>query len=145
VPGPREILLAAIERWVADPDSAVVYAEEVDGRWAIRMTQETRDATTVWWTIGERTVSAEAYVMPAPPKAQDQVYRLCLVRNASTFLVRFALDPEGAIVLRSRIDNETLSDRVLDLVLGEVYQQIELSFAALVRLAFSGSRKPGST
>lgn len=132
----REALERRIQLWVDDPDGSVEYAELVDDRWATRMRQEVRDATTVWWDVGQRTLRAEAYVLPAPPNRRENVYRLCLVRNAETFLTRFALDGEQAIVLRARLPNEHVTDLLLDQLLGEIYEQIELTFPLLVRMAF---------
>ncbi len=42
-----ELLAAAIEDWVADPDSDVVYSEWVEDRWAVRMTQTCRERGVV--------------------------------------------------------------------------------------------------
>jgi hypothetical protein len=131
-----DTLVALIGYWVDDPDSDVVYAEEVDGRWATRMLQQCREATTVWWEVGQRTITVEAYVLPSPAVNHDAVYRLCLIRNASAFRVHFALDAEEALVLRARIPVEESRPEVLDQVLAEIYQQVELSFRPLARLAF---------
>jgi hypothetical protein len=137
VPQPRDILIEAIQVWVDDPESDVVYAEEVEDRWATRMRQECREATTVWWHVGQRTLTAEAYVLPAPITNHADVYRLCLKRNAAVLRAHFALDAEEAVVLRARIPLELVSAEVLDQVLAEIYQQVELSFRPLARLAFS--------
>jgi hypothetical protein len=64
VPPPGDVLTSLIAAWVADPEGDVVYAEEVDGHWATRMRQECREATTIWWEVGQRTITAEAYVLP---------------------------------------------------------------------------------
>lgn len=138
---PLELLERRIERWVEDPEGSVEYAELVEGRWATRMRQEVRDATTVWWDLGQRTLRAEAYVLPPPPQGASDIHRLCLLRNASTFRVTFALDREEAIVLRSRVAIEHLSESVLDQILGEIYEQIELTFPLMVRLAFGSGRE----
>jgi hypothetical protein len=132
----RDTLVALIDAWVADPDGDVVYAEEVDGRWATRLRQECREATTIWWDVRQRTVTAEAYVLPAPATNHAEVYRLCLIRNASALRVSFALDGEEAIVLRARVPVEQATAEVLDQVLAEIHQQVELSFRPLVRMAF---------
>jgi hypothetical protein len=137
VPGKTEVLEQAIERWVADPESAVEYSELVEGRWATRMRQEVRDATTVWWEPDQRTLKVEAYVAPSPPNRLAEVYRLCLARNASTYRTWFALDTEDGIVLRARIATEDVTPTVLDQVLGELYEQIELTFPHIVRLGFA--------
>lgn len=131
-----DVLHEAIARWVSDPESAVEYAEEVEGLWAVRMRQEVRDATTVWWSVGERSIRAEAYVIPAPVADVAEVYRQCLVRNASTWRSRFALDGEGAIVIKGRLAAESVTELELDLLLGEIYDLVEVSFPALIRSAF---------
>lgn len=137
MPAATEILESAIRRWVADPDSSVEYSELVDGRWATRMRQEVRDATTVWWEVGQRTLKVEAYVAPSPPNGRDEVYRLCLSRNLAAYRSWFALDAEGGIVVRSRIALDELTPTTLDQVLGEIYEQIELTFPHVLRLGFS--------
>jgi hypothetical protein len=142
VPGPAEILESTIRAWIDDPESSVEYSELVDHRWAVRMRQETRDATTVWWEVGQRTLRAEAYLLPAPEERAEDAFRLCLVRNAGTFRVRYALDAEGGIVLRARIPIEDVSAAVLDELLAEIYEQVEITFRPLLRLAFPPREKP---
>ncbi|CAN5900436.1 hypothetical protein BH23ACT5_BH23ACT5_11980 [soil metagenome] len=135
------LLTAAIETWLTDEEGDVAYAEQVEGVWAVRMRQTVRDATTVWWTVGDYSIAAEAYVLPAPEADPTAVYRLALMRNSSAWRAHFALDAEGALVIRGRIalDSATFSD--LDLLLGEIYQLVELSFRPLVRLAFAPREK----
>ena len=137
-------LAATISRWVDDPESDVVYAEKVEERWAIRMRQTVREATTVWWRVGDRSVTAEAYLIPAPELALE-AYRLALVRNMVSFRVWFALDREGALVLRARIPIEPAAPdrlgRELELTLGEIYEKVEISFRHLLAAAFSAREK----
>ncbi|HUO46362.1 MAG TPA: YbjN domain-containing protein [Acidimicrobiia bacterium] len=130
-----------VAAWVDDPESDVEYAEQVEGRWAVRMRQTVRDATTVWFWIGDRTLIAEAYVLPAPP-VELAVYRLALRRNGSSFRVNFALDREGALVLRSRIPLERLSESELEYLLADFYQTIEVSFRALIAAGFEREKQP---
>ncbi len=131
----REVLEERIRLWLADPGSAVEYAEELEGRWAVRMRQECRDATTVWFDIGERSLWFEAYVMPAPADPAA-VHRLALARNARSWRSFFATDHEDAIVLRGRLGAERVSIDELDRVLGEVYETIEISFRPMIRAGF---------
>jgi len=137
VPGAAETLWEAIERWIADEESSVEYAEQVDDQIAVRMRQEARDASTVWWSPGQRSLTAELFVIPEPQTNHESVYRLALDRNRSTFRVHYALARDGGIVIRSRLSNESVSLELLDLVLGELYDQVELTFRPLVRLAFA--------
>jgi hypothetical protein len=136
----REILEERIRSWLDDPESTVEYAEEVEGRWAVRMRQETRDATTVWWDVGERSLTFEAYVLPAPPNPEE-VHRQALVRNARGWRCFFAVDEEGAIVLRGRLADDRVSLDELDRVLGEIFETIELAFRPMVRAGFGDREK----
>jgi hypothetical protein len=129
-----EVLAAVIHRWVEDPDSAVVYAEQVEDRWAVRMTQTVRDATTVWWHAGQRSVRMEAYLGPVPERSAEALYRLLLVRNRDAWRCHFALDEEGGVVVRGRLANEIVTSESLDALLGECYDLIERTFPPLVRM-----------
>ena len=130
------VLEQAIQRWLADEESDVEYAELVDSRWAVRMSQTVRDATTVWWSVGDYTVSAEAYVLPAPLGDAAGVYELALRRSFDSWRCHFALDAEGAVLIRGRVA-ATATFEELDALLGEIYQMVETSFRPLVRLGFS--------
>ena len=131
-----ETLESVIRGWVEDPASDVVYAELVEDRWAVRMRQTVRDATTVWWTPRQRSVAVEAYVLPEPAQDLLGVFRLCLRRNAAAWRVHFALDEEGAVVVRGRVPNSSVTAEELDYLLGEIYELVEISFRPLVQLAF---------
>jgi len=142
----REVLVERIRLWLDDPESSVEYAEELEGRWAVRMRQEARDATTVWFDVGERSLTFEAYFMPAPPEPTE-VHRQALVRNNSTWRIFFAVDREGAIVLRGRLAKERVTLDELDLVLGEVFEMVEVAFRTMIRAAFPprGGNHPDQT
>lgn len=135
----RRVLEERIELWVDDPGSSVEYAEEVEGRWAVRMRQEARDATTVWFDPGERSLRFEAYFMPAPEAPAD-VHRQALVRNMRAWRCFFAVDGEGALVLRGRLAEGHVTLEELDLVLGEIYDAVEVAFRSMIS---AGREKSG--
>lgn len=123
--------------WVDDPESDVVAAELVEERWAVRMAQQTRDFTTVWVTPGELTVGFEAYVLPAPPRRVEEVYRLLLVRNLRPWRVRFAVDRGGDIYLLGRVEAALATEETLLFVFAEIYELVDLSFRPLLRIGFA--------
>ena len=142
MPRPADVLESMLGSWLADPESDVVGVERVDGRWAVRLRQRVRDATTVWWDVGTRSIRAEAYVLPEPPSGALECFRLCLDRNRSTRRARFAVDREGAIVVRGWLPVEDVSPATLDELLGEVYELVETTFGPLVRLGFGREKTP---
>jgi len=133
----REVLEHRIDGWLADPGSSVEYAEEVEGRWAVRMRQEARDATTVWFKIGQRSIEYEAYVLPAT-EGTSELFEQALQRNMRAWRAYFALDQEGGLVLRGRLAEAHLTDLELDLALGEIYDAIEVAFRPMLRSLIAG-------
>ncbi|WKZ82085.1 MAG: YbjN domain-containing protein [Acidimicrobiia bacterium] len=133
---PKRLVEEVTERWLADEESDVVWTGDHEGRRGVRMRQRTRDFTTVWFEVGERTLTIEAGVLPAPRFRVEEVYRQCLVRNRRTRRLHFAMDPEGEVILVGRIPVEHLDEQELDLVLGEAWELIEVAFRPMVAAGF---------
>ena len=134
----QRLVQSVVTRWVADDDSPVVYTELVEDRRAVRMRQETRDYTTVWFWVGDRSLKAEAYVVPAGEQPAE-LLRQCMVRNRSTWRLRYCLDEENGIVLRSRTALQHVDELELSYLMAEFYEQVETSFRPLVRALTSGN------
>jgi hypothetical protein len=60
---------------------AVDRSTEQEIRWYVRMSGEEKEFTTVWLTLGQRTLRFETYVMPAPEENEQQLYENLLRRN----------------------------------------------------------------
>ena len=123
--------------WAEDPDGDVVAAELVEGRWAVRMAQQTRDFTTVWVVPGELTVSLEAYVSPPPPRRREEVLRLLLFRNHDAWRVHFAVDRAGEIYLRGKLEAERADEETLQYAFAEIYQLVDLTFRLIIQTGFA--------
>jgi hypothetical protein len=137
----RATLLDQIQAWLDDPGSSVEYSEELDGRWAVRMRQQVRDATTVWFTVGERSIEYEAFVLPMPPEAVPALHQ-ALVRNRRAWRAFFAIDKEGDLLLRGRLPAAQVTPAELELALGEIYDTIEVSFRPLLAALAESGKKP---
>ena len=133
----RRLIAAASERWVADAESSVVWAGEYEGRLGIRMAQENRDFTTVWFDVGERTVRLEAYLLPAPPFDRAEVHRQALIRNWRSWPVWIATDTDGDLYVLGRIPLDALDEEALDRAVGAAYELVDLSFRAMVKAGFT--------
>ena len=139
----QQLLEQVTTAWVDDPASDVVWAGAYEGRWGIRMRQTCRDATTVWFSVGDLTVGYEAYLLPKPPQARELVYRHCLARTYRAWPAAIAIDDQGDLFVRGRIHLDRLTESAIDEAVGAVYEVVELSFPQLVKLAF-GRRENSS-
>ena len=128
----RERIVSTAEAWLADPESDVVWTGDYEGRRAVRVRQTVRDLTTVWFAVGQRTVTVEAFVLPLPADAPTTAVLPLLRRNFGTRRLHFALDPRGDLVITGRIPLDEVTEHELELVLAEVYDLIEASFRPLL-------------
>ena len=139
--------LAALERrvdeWLASiaagwmPVEAIERGEGDERRWYVRLRGEDKDFTTVWLTLGQRTLRYETYVMPAPEENEAALYEHLLRRNERLVGVHFSIGIEDAVFLRGELPNHALSEPELDRVLGTLYATVEQTFQGLLRIGFA--------
>ena len=105
-------------------------------RWYVRMRGEDKEFTTVWLTLGQRTLRYETYVMPAPEENASELYEHLLRRNDSLVGAHFSIGVEDAVFLRGEMPVAHVSLAELDRALGTLYAQVEQCFQALLRIGF---------
>jgi hypothetical protein len=131
-----------IDGWLAEladeHDHIVAIDRTTDDavRWYVRMRGEDKEFTTVWLTLGQRTLRYETYVMPAPEENASELYEHLLRRNDSLVGAHFSIGIEDAVFLRGEMPVAHVSLAELDRVLGTLYAQVEQSFQALLRIGF---------
>lgn len=124
-------LIAAIDRGTSDGTLAG------DPRWYVRMIGEEKDYTTVWLTLGQRTLRYETYVMPAPEEQAEELYEHLLRRNDRLVGAHFSIGLEDAVYLRGELFDQVLSEASIDRVLGTLYATVEQCFRSLLRIGFA--------
>jgi Putative bacterial sensory transduction regulator len=140
--GRLAVLERQIDEWFAgfqadNPAIAAVDRGEGDSmRWYVRMHGEAKEYITLWFTLGQRTLQYEAYVMPAPLENAALVYEQALRRNEKLVGVHFAIGVEDALFLRGELPLTALSEAELDRVVGSMYATVELAFPSLIRLGY---------
>ena len=137
---------ALIERWLAkqldeNPIAVAVDRDPDVRRWFLRLRGEERDFTTIWLTLGQRTVHYETYFLPAPEDAQADVYEFLLRRNHKLFGMRFAIGPEDAIYLVGQMPLSAVDEGELDRVVGSTYAYVEQYFRPVLHMAFASRFK----
>ena len=141
--GPLAQLEAQVDGWLAQmaEDNPVVSAVGRDAdaprRWFVRMRGEAKEITTVWISLGQRTIRYVTYVMPAPEEHQLELYEQLLRRNERLVGAHFSIGVEDAVFLRGELPLVALSEEELDRVVGSLYAYVEQVFPAAIRLGFA--------
>lgn len=131
-----------IDGWLAAmradwPIEAIDRDEGDVRRWFVRLRGEDKDFTTVWITLGQRTLRYETYVMPAPEENAAQLYENLLRRNEGLVGAHFSIGVEDAVFLRGEMPIQAVSADELDRAIGTLYATVETTFRALLRIGFA--------
>lgn len=140
-------VLAALERhidaWLeaeAEANPAIEAVERSDDdhvRWFIRLRGEEKDVWTAWWTLGQRTLAFETYLMPAPEENHAAVFEHLLRRNRKLTGLHLEIGDEDAVFLRGSLPVDAVTDAELDRILGSMWAAVELVFRPAMRIAFA--------
>jgi hypothetical protein len=133
---------ALIEQWlegqrVGNPVLAAVDRDPDLRRWFVRLRGEEKDFTTVWFTLGQRTLQFESYVMPAPEENHAAFYEHLLRRNRSCNGVAFCIGDEDAIYLRGQLPVTAVDEVELDRILGSIFAYVEQFFRPAMRIGYA--------
>ncbi len=136
------VLEQRIDEWLRSiaeslPVEAIERGEGDVRRWYVRLRGEDKDFTTVWLTLGQRTLRYEAYVMPAPEERAGELFEQLLRRNEKLVGAHFAIGVEDAVFLRGELPNAALTEAELDRVIGTLYATVEQCFGGLLKIGFA--------
>ena len=101
------------------------------------MKGEQKDTFTIWFTLRQRTLHYETYVMPAPEENHEAFYEHLLRRNLKLYGAAFAIGAEDAVFLVGQFPNDCLTDDELDRILGSVYAYVEQFFRPAMRIGYA--------
>ena len=143
--GPAELdaLEAAIDGWLgrALADNPMLVAvdrgEPGERRWYVRLAGEDKDFTTIWFTLRQRALHFETYVMPAPEENEAEFYAHLLRRNLGFHGMAFAVGAEEAVFLVGALPLTSVSEAQLDRVIGSTWAYVERSFRPALRIGFA--------
>ena len=133
---------ALVEAHLTGPVAAQEYVQHVEhdpeiSRWYLRFTCEGRDASTIYFDLGQRSLRYELYFMPDPPAHHEELYRWLLRRNHhGLYGARFSLGPDGDVYVVGRVLYEHLSEEELDRVIGVCYELVETWFQPAIKMGF---------
>ena len=136
-------MAARIEAWMErqleeNPSVAAVERDPTEvRRWFVRLLGEEKDVFSVWFTLGQRTLRYETYVMPAPEENHAQLYEHLLRRNVGLYGATFAIGEEDAVFLVGQLPLHALDDDELDRILGTMYEYTERFFRPALRIGYA--------
>ena len=116
---------------------AVDRDESGERRWFVRLLGEEKSTSTIWFTLRQRTLHYETYVMPAPEENHAAFYEHLLRRNLDLFGAAFAIGDEDAVFLVGRLPDHAVDEEELDRILGSVYVWVEQFFRPALRIGFA--------
>lgn len=116
---------------------AVERGEPDERRWYVRVRGEEKGPFTIWFTLRQRSLHHETYMMPAPMENEARLFEHLLRRNLRLHGASFAVGPEDALFLVGSVPLGWLDEDALDEVLGSVYAAIELCFRPAMRIGYA--------
>ena len=119
----------------------VVRDADIPRRWYVRLEGEARDVSTVWLTLGQRTLKYETYFLPSPENNREELFELLLRRNYELVGAQFGIGPEEAIFLTGELPFHAVDEHELDQILGSIWEFVERHWSAALRIGFSDRLK----
>jgi Putative bacterial sensory transduction regulator len=129
---------AALDEWLAD--AGVEHEEGArPGETVVQLPGEAKLRTTVSLLLGDRALSATAFVVRRPDENHEAFYRWLLTRNARLPGIAFALDRLGDVYLVARLPIAAVTADRIDELLGAMLSTADSAFNDLLSLGFAGS------
>lgn len=127
---------AAVEGWLsAHPD---VPSERVsDTGWDVLLAGERKRTIGVHLEVGAHTLTIQSFFMRAPDENAEQLYAWLLRRNLRSYTLRFALHPDGDVLLVGVLPVAAVSVDELDRVMGQVLTVADETFDQALRTGFA--------
>jgi hypothetical protein len=147
-PATLDALEARIDAWLAEElasnptVAAVERGEPGERRWYVRVRGEAKDVFSIWFTLRQRTLHYETYVMPAPEENHAELYEHLLRRNRKLTGAAFCIGEEDAVFLAGSLPVGAVDEGELDRILGSLYAYVEQCFRPALRIGYASRFGP---
>lgn len=126
---------AAVDGWVT---ANGMEAEREGDHWTLLLHGERKRTLGVTLSLGDHTLIAQAFFMRAPDEDVAAVYALLLRRNLRSYTLRFALHPDGDVLLVGQLPLAAVTTDEVDRLLGQLLAVADGTFDEALRLGFAG-------
>jgi hypothetical protein len=110
---------------------------EDDDQWFAVLSGERKRTIPVLVQLGDHTLDVSSFFMRAPDENEAALYAYLLRRNLRTYLLRFALHPDGDILLVGLLPSAAVTVDSLDHLFGQLLVAADETFDHALRLGFS--------
>jgi hypothetical protein len=127
----------AVEAFVAETE---VRAERLDeDRWFLVLAGERKLGIGVHLQVGDRTLRVESFFMRAPEEQRERLYRDLLLRQASSYVLRFTLDEIGDLFVVGQVPLRAVTAEEVDRVVGSILELCDSAYLPSVEIGFASS------
>lgn len=126
--------LAAVEAWLAD--AGVEATRPSATGFDLTLSGERKRTLPVHIEVGERTLTVQALFLRAPDERAGELYAYLLSRNLRSYVARFALHPDGDVLLLAVLPLAAVDAAELDRVMGQLLATAEEAFEHALRTGF---------
>ncbi len=139
-PEPSEVQASArhaVEAFLAETD---VRAEQLDdGRWFLVLAGERKLGIGVHLLVGDRTLRVESFFMRAPEEQRERLYHDLLLRQATSYVLRFTLDESGDLFVVGQVPLLAVTPEEVDRIVGSVLELCDSAYLPAVETGFASS------
>jgi Putative bacterial sensory transduction regulator len=128
---------AAVKAFLADAD---LRAERIDdGRWFLVLAGERKLGIGVHLQVGDRTLRVESFFMRAPEEQHGRLFRDLLLRQASSYVLRFTLDENGDLFVVGQVPLLAVTPEEVDRIVGSILELCDEAYLPSVEIGFASS------
>lgn len=110
--------------------------DEGGDQWFVMLAGEHKRTIPVLLQLGDHTLDVSSFFMRAPDENEAQLYAYLLRRNLRTWVLRFALHPDGDILLVGLLPTAAVTADTLDQLFGQLLVAADEAFDHALRLGF---------
>src|SRR6266508_3718749 len=96
-------------------------------------------AVAAFLAVGDRTLRVESFFMRAPEEQQERLYRDLLLRQATSYVLRFTLDEAGDLFLVGQVPLRAITAEEVDRIVGTVLDVADAAYLPAVEIGFASS------
>lgn len=119
--------------------SELEYERPSEGAYFVKLPGQHKLATMAWLIIRDYSLHIEAFFCRKPDENHAEFYRFLLEKNGRMFGMAFALDAAGDVYITGRVPLESVTDEVVDRLLGCVLTYADENFDRALELGFKTS------